>query len=123
LAFAHLLAGRSLAHFLAALGLPPLQLRQLLNGPLQTLLPLPRGTFARRLLTGRQRRLRGQVHLLAHLLDVLARRSQQLLQPFRTAKTACPGADPLPHPVLAHAAHLHHLLIHQRGNPLREKIV
>ena len=104
-------------------GLPLLQLRQLRHGLLQPLQLLGRGPFARRPLPRRQRRMLGRVHLLAQLLHVLPGFFKQLLQPLFAPETARPGADPDPHPVLAHAAYLHHILVHQRRDHLREKLV
>src|SRR5260370_7929714 len=54
---------------------------------------------------------------------MLLRFFQQLLQPLFPPKTARPGTDSYPHPVLAHPIHLHHILVHQRGNHLGEQFI
>ena len=80
-----------------------------------------RGSFARRPLTRRKRRVLGRIHLPAQLLDVLPGFLKQLLKPLLAAKTARAGADTDAHSVLAYAAYVHNFLVHQRRDYLRKK--
>ena len=57
------------------------------------------------------------------LLHMLLGLGQQLLQALFPPKTARPRTHPHPHSVLAYPAHLHHFLVHQRGDHLRKQLI
>ena len=99
-----------------------LQLRQLRDRLLQPLLLLLGRTPPRRSLPRRQgRRIFRTLQLPPQLLDVLLRLRQQLLQTLFPAKTPRPRTHP--HSVLAHPAHRHQFLVHQRRDHLREQLI
>ena len=102
-------------------GLLLLQFRQLRDGLLEPLLLFCRGPFARPPLPRRQRRMRGRIHLRTQLLDMLAGLLKQALEPLFATEAARSRAHSNPHSVLAHTAYPHYLLIHQRGDHLREQ--
>jgi hypothetical protein len=104
-------------------GLLLFQLRQLRHGLLQPRELVGRGTLARRMLPRRQRRVLRRIHLRAQLLHMLPGLFEQTLETFFAAETARPRPDSDPHSVLAHAAYMHHLFVHQRRDHLGEQLV
>jgi len=119
-----LLPTLSLARPLGRFRLLLFQFRQLRDRLLQALLLLLGRTPPRRFLPGRQgRRIFRTLQLPPQLLDMLLRLRQQLLQALRPTKTPRPRTHPHPHSVLAHPAHRHQFLVHQRRDHLREQLI
>jgi hypothetical protein len=121
LAVADLLAALAAAGAARRFGLLLLQFGQLRDGRLEPFELLGRGPFARRPLPRRQSRMLRRVQLIAQLPDMLAGLAKQLFKPLLAAETARPGAYTDPHAVLAHAAHMHYVLVHQRRDHLRKQ--
>jgi len=49
--------------------------------------------------------------------------AQQVSQTLFAVEAAGSGADPYPHPILADAADLHDVLVHQRSDHLRKQSI